>query len=145
MKDLSQPILIKLLIPIAYLLLTFAYFAYSMLHQVVLIHHWIGLIITIPAFILWIVSRIQLGNAFTLAPKAKFLVQSGIYRKLRHPVYYFSIVAITGITIFTWSILMLIPLILLVIVEVIRIKQEEKVLLQRFGDEYVQYKNSTWF
>lgn len=145
MRKLSRSTLVKLLIPIGYLLLASTYFTYVLMYEDVYVHHWVGLVLALVAFILWVMSRVQLGNSFTLAPHAKFLVRSGIYSRLRHPVYYFSILAVVGISIFSWSLFMLIPLVILIVVESIRIKQEEKILLQKFGEEYIQYKKGTWF
>ena len=145
MQDLSKPTVSKLLIPIAYFIVVCAYFAYSATYVQIGIHHIVGAILTVSAFLLWIMSRIQLGNSFTLAPDAKKLVTSGIYSKLRHPVYYFSILAVLGIVIFSWSVYLLVPLALLIVIELIRIKQEEKILEQKFGRDYIEYKQSTWF
>ena len=145
MQKLSKPILLKLLIPIGYGVLACIYFTYSAAHEQITTHHVIGMLTTVIAFVFWITARIQLGNSFTLAPEAKKLVQSGIYSKLRHPVYYFSLLAVAGIVIFAWSNYMFIALGILLIVELVRIKQEEKILLQKFGNDYVEYKRSTWF
>ena len=109
------------------------------------IHHFVGAIITGLAFTLWIIARIQLGNAFSIAPKSKYLVTSGLYGKLRHPVYYFSILAVLGLVVFTWQPNLTIPLAILIPLQMLRIRKEEQLLLGTFGDEYRQYKSRTWF
>lgn len=145
MRQLTRSTQLKLLMPILYAVLTATYFLIVLQQTSVQPHHIIGIIIVASAFLLWIVARIQLGNSFTIGAHAKELVTVGLYSKLRHPVYYFSILAVTGIAIFTWSIYMLVPVILLVVIEVIRIKQEERVLEKTFGKKYISYKQTTWF
>ena len=145
MRQLTRSTQLKLLMPILYAVLTATYFLIVLQQTSVQPHHIIGIIIVASAFLLWIVARIQLGNSFTIGAHAKELVTVGLYSKLRHPVYYFSILAVAGIAIFTWSIYMLVPVILLVVIEVIRIKQEERVLEKTFGKKYISYKQATWF
>lgn len=93
---------------------------------------------------LWIVARTQLGYAFSLMPKAKYLVTTGLYSKLRHPVYYFSILALIGILIFSWNIYVLIAVIILIALEIIRMRKEEEVLTKKFGKKHKEYKQTTW-
>lgn len=77
-------------------------------------------------------------------PKAKYLVTTGLYSKLRHPVYYFSILALIGILIFSWNIYVLIAVIILIALEIIRMRKEEEVLTKKFGKKYKEYKQTTW-
>lgn len=105
----------------------------------------IGAVISIASFAFWIAARIQLGDAFSIVPKAVFFVQKGLYRKLRHPIYYFSWIAIFGMVIFFWSPYLLIMLCAISVLQIIRIKKEERLLEQKFGKEYLDYKKSTWF
>src|SRR5277367_6601968 len=46
-----------------------------------------GLIVMTIALILLTVSRIQLGNSFSLTPQAKKLVTHGIYSRIRNPTF----------------------------------------------------------
>ena len=135
---------LKLLMPIFYTIVAGVFFILSWPPQPQG-HHYFGVIITAISFILWITSRIQLGNAFSLVPKSKYLVKTGIYSKLRHPVYYFSITAIIGISVYIWQPWVLIPLALLLILEVVRIQKEEALLKHTFGKEYTTYKQNSWF
>lgn len=71
------------------------------------------------------------------------LVTHGIYRYVRHPVYLGVSIAIIGIPVLASSLygflimLTLIPLILL------RIRIEERLLTEEFGDAYLKYKATT--
>lgn len=145
MKQLTRSTQLKLLVPILYATLTAVYFLIVLQQASIQPHHIIGIVLVASAFFLWIVARIQLGNSFTIGAHAKELVTIGLYSKLRHPVYYFSILAVTGIAIFSWNIYMTIPVILLIVIEIIRIKQEEQVLEKTFGKKYIHYKQTTWF
>lgn len=142
---MTRSTILKLLVPVLYAFLTFAYFLFILQNKAVHIHQVVGMILTGVAFILWIAARIQLGNSFTIGAHAKHLVTTGLYTKLRHPVYYFSVLAVIGIAIFVWNMYMVVPVILLIVVEMMRIRQEERVLAKAFGKEYLRYKQTTWF
>lgn len=142
---MTKSIKIQLIMPIIYLLLSSVLFMLSWPRDEQQFYHYVGVILALVSFVLWIMARVQLGNAFSIIPKAKYIVKTGLYSKLRHPVYYFSITALVGIGMFVWHALMLIPIILLIFLEYIRIKQEEKVLIKEFGKEYEKYKKQTWF
>ncbi len=132
------------MLPLLYAILAAAFFVYTFPDDVSA-HHVIGVIVTGLSFALWIVSRVQLGNAFSLAPKSKFIVSTGIYSKLRHPVYYFSITAVLGLAVYSLNAFVFVALVALILVEIIRIRAEEKLLLSSFGKQYLEYKKSTWF
>ena len=91
------------------------------------------------------VARLQLGNAFSLTPQARVLVTRGIYSKIRHPVYVFSAFIIAGVLLYIDRPALLALLLVLIPIQVLRARQEERVLAQRFGESYLQYKRSTWF
>lgn len=109
------------------------------------INHYFGTLLIIVSFALWIIARIQLGDSFSIGAKANRLVTEGVYGKLRHPIYYFSILAVIGIGIYLWSPIISLVVILLVLLELFRIRQEEAVLAKKFGDKYEEYKLKTWF
>ena len=70
---------------------------------------------------------------------------TGLYAKIRHPIYVFGtgafllvLLALQGWTALAiWAIL--IP------VQVIRAGREDRVLAEAFGAEYASYRRSTWF
>ena len=106
---------------------------------------WTGLIIAIPAAIMLFVARIQLGNSFAVTPQARELVTHGIYSKIRNPIYVFSAILVLG---FLISLQIRYPfafLIILLPIQIVRAHQEAKVLEQKFGDAYREYRKSTWF
>jgi protein-S-isoprenylcysteine O-methyltransferase Ste14 len=105
----------------------------------------IGLVLAILGFTALTAARLTLGNSFSITPQARQLVTSGIYSRVRHPVYVFSTIAIGGLFLYIrqpWFCLILIPL---VILQVIRACAEERVLTEKFGEAYTRYKQQTWF
>ncbi len=91
------------------------------------------------------VARLQLGNSFSITPQAKRLVTRGIYSRIRHPVYIFGWIALSGLVLYLNQPKFLLLFVLLVPVQVARARAEERVLQQHFGEEYSRYRAATWF
>jgi protein-S-isoprenylcysteine O-methyltransferase Ste14 len=104
----------------------------------------IGIGAAMISVVLLVISRIQLGDSFAVRPKAKALVTSGMYSKILHPMYLFLDLFIASIIVIIDMPVLLIVLGILVAVQIIRMKKEEKVLTEAFGDEYIKYKEQTW-
>ena len=106
----------------------------------------IGLVIAAIGFVLWMVARQQLGKSFTVTAQAKALVTTGLYSKIRNPIYFFGGVAFVGVFIAWGNPYALIGVIVLYFVmQGLRARKESAVLEQAFGDEYRAYKARTWF
>jgi protein-S-isoprenylcysteine O-methyltransferase Ste14 len=106
----------------------------------------LGAVLTIISGILLVVARLQLGSSFSVQPTARSLVTSGIYSRIRNPIYLFSSVLLAGVTLyFDQPRLLLVILLVFVPIQIYRARREEKVLTEAFGEEYVQYKAGTWF
>jgi protein-S-isoprenylcysteine O-methyltransferase Ste14 len=107
--------------------------------------HIAGIAILIPSFILFVISRVQLGSAFSVEAKASTLVTTGIYSRIRNPIYVFGVLMFVGIIV--WASRPIYFLIFLVIVplQIRRARNEARVLQEKFGDEYIEYKKKTWF
>jgi protein-S-isoprenylcysteine O-methyltransferase Ste14 len=114
------------------------------------IHPWtpwqfVGVALAVPAVALFVLARIQLGRAFSVKAKASTLVTTGIYARIRNPIYVFGGLWTAGLLIFAhrpWWLLIfgvLIPL------QRLRVRKEEQVLEAKFGDTYREYKRKTWF
>jgi protein-S-isoprenylcysteine O-methyltransferase Ste14 len=105
--------------------------------------------ISVFGFCISITGRNQIGSSFDMLAKAKKLINTGIYSKLRHPIYYGGLLFVFGLIIFTIgesiNIYLIIIFVLLLIYQVIRIIFEEKVLEKKFGKKYLEYRKSTWF
>lgn len=105
----------------------------------------IGLAIAAPAILLVILARIQLGRAFSVRAKATTLVTSGLYSRIRNPIYTFSALFILGIIIWAGQPWFLLFFAVLIPVQVYRSRKESEVLEAKFGAEYLEYKRKTWF
>ena len=72
-------------------------------------------------------------------------VTTGIYSKVRHPVYVFGILAILGVVLYAHLWPALLAFLVLIPMQLLRARAEEQVLIERFGEEYLRYKSRTWF
>jgi protein-S-isoprenylcysteine O-methyltransferase Ste14 len=108
--------------------------------------YFIGLAIGAIGFVLWMVARQQLGKSFTVSAQAKALVTTGLYSKIRNPIYFFGGVAFFGVFL-AWGNLYALGgvIVLYFAMQALRARKESAVLEQAFGDEYRQYKAKTWF
>jgi protein-S-isoprenylcysteine O-methyltransferase Ste14 len=90
-------------------------------------------------------ARVQLGASFSVRAKAKKLVTTGVYSRIRNPIYVFGELFILGLSIVLGNWLLLLVGMALVPMQVARARREEQVLREAFGEEYVRYKAGTWF
>lgn len=105
----------------------------------------VGLAIFVPSFALFVTARLQLGRAFSVRAKASTLVTTGIYSRIRNPIYVFGTLVSSGIFIFVHRPWLLLIWVVLIPIQVLRVRKEEQVLEAKFGDEYREYKRKTWF
>jgi protein-S-isoprenylcysteine O-methyltransferase Ste14 len=110
------------------------------------VRYLLGTGIAAVSFALWTLARVQLGKCFSVRAEARALVTTGLYSKFRHPIYLFGELAFAGLFL-AWG--KLVPalafLALTVPKQIIRLRKEETVLEQAFGDEYRRYRAGTWF
>ncbi len=115
-------------------------------HQTPLpIHQIVGALIAIPAAGLWLVARLRLGQSFSVTAQARHLVTTGLYSKIRNPIYVFGLCLIAGVIIYLgqyWWLFAILPLMAL---QYWRVRSESAVLEATFGDEYRNWKAQTWF
>jgi protein-S-isoprenylcysteine O-methyltransferase Ste14 len=105
----------------------------------------IGLAIAISSFLLFALARIQLGKAFSVQAKATTLVTTGIYSRIRNPIYIFGGLMIAGFILWVNQPWLLLLLAVLSPIQVFRSRKEERVLTEKFGAAYLDYKRKTWF
>jgi protein-S-isoprenylcysteine O-methyltransferase Ste14 len=104
-----------------------------------------GIAIAAPAFLLFVAARIELGRAFSVQAKATTLVTTGVYSRIRNPIYVFSALFILGMIIWMGRPWLLLILAVLIPLQVLRSRKEERVLTEKFGSAYLDYKKKTWF
>jgi len=104
-----------------------------------------GLAIAIPCFLLLVLARIQLGKAFSVQAKATVLVTTGLYSRIRNPIYVFGSLMIAGFILWINQPWLLLILAVVLPMQFLRSRKEAQVLEEKFGAAYQEYKRQTWF
>jgi protein-S-isoprenylcysteine O-methyltransferase Ste14 len=126
-------------------LVAVAYLAYRFPPRHLGIMELAGLLLAICGLGLLTVARLQLGNSFSITAQARQLVTTGLYSRIRNPIYVFSAIGLAGLALFFERPLLILALLILVPLQIARARKEERVLTEKFGAEYTRYKKSTWF
>jgi len=103
-----------------------------------------GFVLFLLSFGMLTWARATLGNSFSVTPQAKALVTGGLYSKVRHPVYVFGALMIAGLLLYTNLPWLLLFLIVIIPLQMVRARAEEKVLVEKFGEQYLEYRKRTW-
>ena len=95
-------------------------------------------ILMVAHFTLW-----QFYSSTLIIRKDHQLITHGVYRFVRHPIYLGTIMACIGVALFVSSLYG--PLILLALIPIFlnRIRIEERLLTEEFGDQYRAYQETT--
>ena len=109
---------------------------------------YIGIITIVVGMVFRFISIWTLGRLFTVDVTIRdnhTIKKNGIYSIVRHPSYLGSLVSFIGfgISLNSWLSLMAIA-VLMTIAFIYRIKIEEKVLINQFGADYLEYKKKTY-
>ena len=91
------------------------------------------------------VARYQLGKSFSVKAEAHQLVTTGLYSKIRNPIYVFGMVLITGVILVLQRPVLWLALVAALVIQSIRARREARVLEAAFGDAYREYRRKTWF
>lgn len=108
---------------------------------------WLGVGIAIAGFLLLEWSHRALGENWSDQPRiteTQQLVQSGPYRRIRHPIYT-SFLLILGSTLLITANWLVGGLWIGAVASdgLLRIRFEEAAMLEKFGDDYLDYQNRT--
>ncbi len=94
--------------------------------------------------ILAILSRVALGQAFTSSLSPKGFATEGVYSRFRHPMYTGGLLLYVGVGILFQSIIGLVLTGLLVLpLLVYSAIEEERQMLEKFGEKYTDYRKNT--
>jgi protein-S-isoprenylcysteine O-methyltransferase Ste14 len=104
----------------------------------------LGLALALIGFVLWTVARFQLGNSLTVTAQAKQLVTHGLYSKIRNPIYFFGSLFIIGFILSFGRLRWLLVFVVIVPLQIWRMRKEADVLEGTFGEEYRKYHAQTW-
>ena len=104
-----------------------------------------ALFLSLICAVLWFVARWQLGDAFTVTAQARRLVTHGLYSKIRHPIYVFGTSAFLLVVLAIQGWPALVIWVIVILIQAARLRREERVLAETFGEEYAAYRARTWF
>jgi len=103
-----------------------------------------GVALMVPAFVLWGIAHVQLGDSFSVRAEARQLVTRGLYSRFRNPIYLFGGMGVAGFMLAIERPLYLLAFLVLVPMQIVRSRREGRVLEEKFGDEYREYARHTW-
>lgn len=106
----------------------------------------LGLLLIVTGFVILLTAQITLGRYHASVPmiwEDHKLIRHGIYCLVRHPLYLGVITVCIGLAVFGPSFPGLLIMSLLIPIFLIRIRIEERLLVETFGDAYRQYQRTT--
>jgi protein-S-isoprenylcysteine O-methyltransferase Ste14 len=106
---------------------------------------YVGTVLAVLGISLIGVARYQLGKSFSVRAEAHHLVTTGVYSKIRNPIYVFGIVMLLGLTLVLQVPTMWVFLVVAAAAQTVRARREARVLEAAFGDAYRDYRRTTWF
>jgi protein-S-isoprenylcysteine O-methyltransferase Ste14 len=106
---------------------------------------YVGTVLVVLGVVMLGVARYQLGKSFSLKPEAHELVTTGLYSKIRNPIYVAGLVIIVGMMLALQKPVLGVVLVAVVIGQTVRARREAQVLEAAFGDAYREYRKRTWF
>ena len=104
----------------------------------------VGAGIVVLSLMLVMTARMQLGRSFSVRAKATALVTTGLYARVRNPIYLASGMLFIGVALLVGSWWPMLIVAVLVPVQRRRARREAEVLRARFGEEYEAYRRRTW-
>jgi protein-S-isoprenylcysteine O-methyltransferase Ste14 len=105
-----------------------------------------GMVVAGIGFALWLIARAQLGNSFAVKPEARRLVTTGLYSKVRNPIYFFNLLGTIAMCFaMRWYFYGGLAVIFVIWFQWRRAKAEAAVLEAAFGEQYRNYRAQTWF
>lgn len=129
--------------------LTISFWDFMVFQQSVYRFGWlnvIGLTLFTLGIIFYLAARLTLGRYFSKRLnliEGHKLVTHGVYKYVRHPSYTGSILLWLGFTLLLNSLLGFVAMLPLVILVLIRITFEENMLINTFGQQYIEYVKRT--
>jgi len=110
--------------------------------QINLLHLILGFILIVFSIYINILARTALAENWTpfmFSNKSQTLVETGIYSKIRHPIYLSLLLLILGCTLISFNFSGIVAFILFCISIAFRINYEELYLIKNFNKSYIEY------
>ncbi|MGD0823774.1 MAG: isoprenylcysteine carboxylmethyltransferase family protein [Terriglobales bacterium] len=105
----------------------------------------LGLLLAVIGLAGVILARHTLGRSFSWVPKATGLVTTGIYSRIRNPIYVSGLFLVVGVSLMLRRPEMLAIIAVLIPMQIFRARKEAGVLEAKFGEAYREYRKRTWF
>ena len=105
---------------------------------------WVGLAMSLAGLAGVVIARYTLGRSFSVRPRATELVTTGIYSRIRNPIYVFGAIFMVGLIVIVRKPALFLILLIVVPLQVFRARREARVLEDKFGDAYRRYCARTW-
>ncbi len=102
-----------------------------------------GIVLTVAGLGFSVWARYHLGRYWSSMVMVKIghrLIRTGPYRLVRNPMYTGILIAFVGAVIAIGELLAFVALVIGIASIWIKIKSEEEILTEKFGEEYLQYK-----
>jgi protein-S-isoprenylcysteine O-methyltransferase Ste14 len=109
------------------------------------VQRYIGTVLAVVGVSFIGLARYQLGKSFSIKAEAHALVTTGLYSKIRNPIYVFGLVMLIGLMLVLQKPRLWIVLVVVAIGQTVRSRQEARVLESAFGEQYREYRRKTWF
>ena len=110
------------------------------------VQNFVGVALIVIGLTIELVAQITLRHSYssTLVIREDHqLITHGVYRFIRHPIYLGVILVFIGFAVYASSLYGLLAMSALFPVFLNRIRMEERLLTEEFGDEYRTYKEAT--
>jgi protein-S-isoprenylcysteine O-methyltransferase Ste14 len=107
---------------------------------------WLGVLFAFIGVVFWIYAQGVLSKYWS--PQLHFqknhkLITSGPYRVIRHPIYTAMFIWVIGLALFTANMFFVFFALLAIFLLILRVPKEEKMMIEKFGIEYKEYKKNT--
>jgi protein-S-isoprenylcysteine O-methyltransferase Ste14 len=106
---------------------------------------WFGLVLALIGLSGIVLARYTLGKSFSITPQARALVTTGIYSRIRNPIYVSGMVVFIGVFLMIRNPYFWLVLLLVAAAQFLRARKEAQILEEKFGDAYREYRARTWF
>ena len=111
------------------------------------VQNFVGFALIVIGLTIMLVAQIALGRSYssTLVIRDDHqLITHGVYRFTRHPIYLGGIIGLCiGVPVYVSSLYGLLTMSALILLILNRIRMEERMLTEEFGDAYRTYKEAT--
>ena len=91
----------------------------------------------------WFLARGGMKAVFGTRRTEPSVINSGVFRIVRHPIYTGAILFYLGASLITMSIASAVFLLVIIAFYITICRYEERILTEAFGNDYLEYKNKT--